>query len=434
MIATATDPRGADRRTSRSSPWVVEVVAQGRHEGDRRLARRACASTCASCRRSRTATCSSTSPARRSTTSRCARTRCAAGSRSPSTAITTVETGEVFTAARRGGAVRAPRLRVHPARAARERRRARGGARAASCRSSSSSATCAATCTAHSTWSDGKATLEEMVAAAAARGYEYLAICDHSHRLRDGRLAAAGEAIDALNEQLAPFRILKGIEVNIRADGELDVADEMLAPLDWVMASVHATLRQRPDRARPRGDGEPARRLHRPSRRAGSIGVARRRPTIDVERVVEKALGDGHVPRDQLAAGPARSPRRATRGSPARPGVKLVISSDGHSANALALRRARRGAGATGVADEGADREHAALEGDREAAQVTFRDDGAATVEWVASLPRAAARLAGARAGRSPGICARGCPRRRPSRPSRSPRCCATSTSCSCRR
>ena len=71
-------------------------------------------------------------------------------------------------------------------------------------------------------------------------------MCDHSPRLREGRLQRQWEEIDALNERLAPFRILKGIEVNIRANGELDVDDETLAQLDWVMASVHASFDKDP--------------------------------------------------------------------------------------------------------------------------------------------------------------------------------------------
>ena len=90
----------------------------------------------------------------------------------------------------------------------------------------------------HTTWSDGKDTLEAMVAEAVRRGYAYYAICDHSHRLRDGRLEQQAEAIEAL-DALVPVQLLKGIEVNIRANGEVDVADEGLAGLDWVVASVH---------------------------------------------------------------------------------------------------------------------------------------------------------------------------------------------------
>ena len=72
----------------------------------------------------------------------------------------------------------------------------------------------------HSTWSaDADNTLEEMARTARDRGYEYLAATDHSHYLRDGRFAAQAEEIAALNERLAPFRILRGVEVNIGLDG-----------------------------------------------------------------------------------------------------------------------------------------------------------------------------------------------------------------------
>src|SRR5205085_2259398 len=92
----------------------------------------------------------------------------------------------------------------------------------------------------HTTWSDGKDTLEAMVATASRRGYEYYAVCDHSQRLRGDLLKRQSEAIDELNEVVAPLRILKGIEVNIRPDGSLDVEDEDLVTRDWVVASVHS--------------------------------------------------------------------------------------------------------------------------------------------------------------------------------------------------
>src|SRR3954453_1780740 len=90
----------------------------------------------------------------------------------------------------------------------------------------------------HTTWSDGKDSLENMVAAAVKRGYAYYAICDHSQRLRGDLLQRQAEQIDALNELAKPLRILKGIEANIRPDGTLDVDDEDLATRDWVVASV----------------------------------------------------------------------------------------------------------------------------------------------------------------------------------------------------
>src|SRR5581483_6929217 len=98
----------------------------------------------------------------------------------------------------------------------------------------------------HTTWSDGRASVEEMALAAVARGYEYLAVCDHSQRLREGRLEQQGEEIRALAERLRPFRLLRGVEVNIRADGSLDLPDEQLAELDWVVASVHSGFDKAP--------------------------------------------------------------------------------------------------------------------------------------------------------------------------------------------
>ena len=184
----------------------------------------------------------------------------------------------------------------------------------------------------HSTWSDGKATVEQMALAAKALGHEYLAMCDHSPRLREGRLERQWEEIDALNERLAPFRILKGIEVNIRANGELDVADDVLAQLDWVMASMHTSF-----------DKDPTGRVlaamenpnvdcigHLTSRR---IGV-RTPSTIEVEKVVEGALATGTFL--EINSQPDRLDLRDANARLAgEAGVTLTISSDGHSVNAL---------------------------------------------------------------------------------------------------
>jgi DNA polymerase (family X) len=184
----------------------------------------------------------------------------------------------------------------------------------------------------HSTWSDGKATLEQMALAARVLGHDYLAMCDHSPRLREGRLHAQWEEIDALNERLAPFRILKGIEVNIRANGELDVPDDVLAELDWVMASVHTSF-----------DKDPTERVlnamqsphvdcigHLTSRR---IGV-RNPSTIEVEKVVEGALATGTFL--EINSQPDRLDLRDANARLAgEAGVTLTISSDGHSASAL---------------------------------------------------------------------------------------------------
>jgi putative hydrolase len=102
---------------------------------------------------------------------------------------------------------------------------------------------------AHSDWSDGGSPIREMAEAALALGHEYLALTDHSPRLTVAnglsaeRLEQQLDVVAALNEELAPFRILTGIEVDINVDGSLDQTDELLGRLDVVVASVHSDLR-----------------------------------------------------------------------------------------------------------------------------------------------------------------------------------------------
>ena len=185
----------------------------------------------------------------------------------------------------------------------------------------------------HSHWSaDGKNTLEEMVEAGRARGYAYYAVTDHSHYLREGRLEAQTREIEALAERVRPLRLLRGIEVNIRADGTLDVPDEVLAERDWVVASIHTAF-----------DRDPTERLlatmdnphvdvigHLTGRKLS------RRPPMDVaiERVVEKALETGtfleinsQPDRLDLCDVHARLAGEA--------GVPVVVSSDAHEVPAL---------------------------------------------------------------------------------------------------
>jgi putative hydrolase len=103
-------------------------------------------------------------------------------------------------------------------------------------------------CHTHSVWSDGGAPIEKMAETARELGHEYLVMTDHSarltiaHGLSAERLEAQLEEIERLNEELAPFRILTGMEVDILEDGALDMTDEMLARLDVVVASVHSKL------------------------------------------------------------------------------------------------------------------------------------------------------------------------------------------------
>jgi DNA polymerase (family X) len=184
----------------------------------------------------------------------------------------------------------------------------------------------------HTTWSDGKDTLETMVAAARERGYAYYAICDHSQRLRGDLLHLQSVQIDALNERLAPFRILKGIEVNIRPDGSLDVPDDELATRDWVVASVHS-----------RFDHDPTGRVlaamehpyvdcigHPTNRKIGKRAPA----PVDVERIIEKALETGTFL--EINSQPDRLDLTDVHAHAAREaGLKLVIDSDGHQVAAL---------------------------------------------------------------------------------------------------
>lgn len=104
-------------------------------------------------------------------------------------------------------------------------------------------------CHTHSTWSDGGSPIDEMARAARDLGHQYMVLTDHSPRLTVAkglspeRLRAQLDEVARLNEELAPFRILTGIEVDILEDGRLDQEEELLARLDVVVASVHSKLR-----------------------------------------------------------------------------------------------------------------------------------------------------------------------------------------------
>ena len=105
----------------------------------------------------------------------------------------------------------------------------------------------------HSDWSDGGSPIDEMARTARDLGHEYVVLTDHSPRLTvanglsPGRLMKQLDVVAALNEELAPFRILTGIEVDILDDGSLDQTDELLSRLDVVVASVHSKLKMPQD-------------------------------------------------------------------------------------------------------------------------------------------------------------------------------------------
>lgn len=108
-------------------------------------------------------------------------------------------------------------------------------------------------CHAHTTWSDGGAPLRDMALTARALGHEWMVCTDHSarltiaHGLNEERLTNQLDEIEQLNEELAPFRLLTGMEVDIFEDGTLDLADEMLERLDVVIASVHSKMKMPSD-------------------------------------------------------------------------------------------------------------------------------------------------------------------------------------------
>jgi DNA polymerase (family 10) len=185
----------------------------------------------------------------------------------------------------------------------------------------------------HSTWSsDGKNTIEEMALKARSLGHAYLAVTDHSHYLRDGRLEAQSKEIDALQGQLGRFRLLKGIEVNIRPNGSLDVPDEILAERDWVMASVHSGFdRDLTERVLAAMENPHVDCIGHPTGRK----LNRRGPAdVDLERVVEKALETGTFL--EINAQPDRLDLRDAHARLAgEAGVKIAISSDAHQLSAL---------------------------------------------------------------------------------------------------
>lgn len=102
----------------------------------------------------------------------------------------------------------------------------------------------------HSKWSDGTSSIEEIARAAQKRGYQYVAICDHSkslkiaHGLDESRLMKQIEEIDRVNEELEGFQILKGTEVDILADGKIDLPEKILEKLDIAVAAIHSGFKQ----------------------------------------------------------------------------------------------------------------------------------------------------------------------------------------------
>ncbi len=185
----------------------------------------------------------------------------------------------------------------------------------------------------HSTWSsDGKGSIEEMARGAKRRGYRYLALTDHSHYLRDGRMEAQWEEIAEVNERVKPFKVLRGVEANIRAGGEVDVADDLLAELDWVVASLHAAFDKSPTERILAAIDHPhvdcighltGRKLNK---RSGA--------DVDVERVVARAVETGTAL--EINSQPDRLDMRDVHARLAgEAGVRVPVTTDAHSVGAL---------------------------------------------------------------------------------------------------
>lgn len=207
---------------------------------------------------------------------------------------------------------------------------------------------------AHTDWSDGGNTLAEMVQAARNYGLKYLAITDHSDRLKiagglePSRLLAQIDEIDRLNQEFSDITLLKGIEVEILADGKLDLSDDVLGRLDLVIGSVHSyfglPLDKQTDRILRAMDHKFFSILAHPINRL----INERTPIeVDMLKVIQKARERGCYL--ELNSNPRRLDLYDTYCRIAKDqGVLVAIDSDAHSVNSFnhlryGLGQARRG-------------------------------------------------------------------------------------------
>lgn len=197
----------------------------------------------------------------------------------------------------------------------------------------------------HTTDSDGRESLETMVAAARARGLQYIAITDHTQSLAmtngldEDRTFAQAERIRAYSRSLTGFAVLAGIECDILADGRMDLADDCLAALDVVVASVHSALQQ--DEAEM--TARVIKAIEHPS--VDIIGhltgrmLLRREPSrLNIEKVIDAAAANGVAL--EINSQPYRLDVSDSHARLARDrGVKIAINSDAHEVDALGYVR-----------------------------------------------------------------------------------------------
>jgi DNA polymerase (family 10) len=187
---------------------------------------------------------------------------------------------------------------------------------------------------AHSTWSsDGKASIEEMASTAKSRGYLFLCLTDHSHYLRNGRLEAQWREIEEVNARIGGrFRVLRGIEANIRADGSIDVEDDVLAQLDWVIASIHSAFDRSPTERILGALDNP--HIDCIGHLTGRRILTRPGAEVDIERIVERAVETGTAL--EINSQPDRLDMRDTHARLAgEAGVLIPVTTDAHSTGAL---------------------------------------------------------------------------------------------------
>ena len=185
----------------------------------------------------------------------------------------------------------------------------------------------------HSTWSsDGKNSIEEMALESKGRGYKFLCLTDHSHYLRGGRMEAQWQEIDAVNERVKPFRILRGVEVNIRADGSLDVDDEVLAELDWVVASMHTAFERSPTERILGAIDHP--HVDCIGHLTGRRILKRTGAEVDIERIVAREAETATAL--EINSQPDRLDMRDTHARLAgEAGILIPVTTDAHSTTAL---------------------------------------------------------------------------------------------------
>ena len=193
----------------------------------------------------------------------------------------------------------------------------------------------------HSTYSDGADSLETMARAVQEHGFEYMGIADHSQTaayaggLRVEEVQRQWEEIDRLNEELAPFRIFKGIESDILGDGSLDYDDDLLAQFDFVVASVHSQFNLSSEAMTARI----VRAIEHPAATivghpTGRLLLDREGYAVDIDSIIEAAARCGVAL--EINAHPSRLDLDWRHVKKARDhGVQIAVNTDAHSVAGL---------------------------------------------------------------------------------------------------